>query len=129
MDRYDRPAGRRTDGNGDFIGALLETLQQVITRRAGVTPLPDTQTRKRFAGLAGTQAGQMPDYEAVRAMRDMVSQDRQGGEGAPSGGSAGDSPIERLAARLLEMGLVDTEENSGAGGNGTNVPRKPDGYR
>lgn len=133
MDRYDVPSGRRTDGNGDFIGALLETLQQIITRRAGVTPLPDARTDRRFAGLAGSQGGQMPGYEAVRAMRGMLAPDRQGergAAGAPSGGdAAGGSPVERLAARLAQMGLVDTDENGGAGGNGANVPRRPDGYR
>lgn len=121
MDRYDMPSGRRTDGNGDFIGALLETLQQIITRRAGVTPLPDAQTDRRFTGLAGSQGGQMPGPEAVRAMRGMFT---------PSGGEAsGDPLLERIAARLTQMGLVDTDENGGAGGNGANVPRRPDGYR
>lgn len=156
MDRYDTPSGRRTDGNGDFIGALLETLQQIITRRAGVTPLPDARTDRRYTGLAGSQGGQMPGPEAVRAMRDMlapsgetVSPDRQGGRsgagapscgaqtrdsqggaGVPSGGEAsGDPLLERIAARLTQMGLVDTDENGGAGGNGANVPRRPDGYR
>lgn len=137
MDRYDMPSGRRTDGNGDFIGALLETLQQIITRRAGVTPLPDAQTDRRFTGLAGSQGGQMPGPEAVRAMRGMFTpsggaqmRDSQGGTGVPSGGEAsGDPLLERIAARLTQMGLVDTDENGGAGGNGANVPRRPDGYR
>ena len=128
MDRYDMPAGGRTDGERDFIGALLETLQQIVNRRGRVAPLTDAQTDRRFAGLAG--------YEAVRAMRDMVAPDRQGGQGgrgvagAPSGGdAAGGSPVERLAARLLEMGLVDADADGGANANGTNVPRRPDGYR
>lgn len=136
MDRYDMPAGGRTDGERDFIGALLETLQQIVNRRGRVAPLTDAQTDRRFAGLAGSQAGQMPGYEAVRAMRDMVAPDRQGGQGGqgvagtPSGGdAAGGSPVERLAARLLEMGLVDADADGGANANGTNVPRRPDGYR
>lgn len=139
MDRYDMPAGGRTDGERDFIGALLETLQQIVNRRGRVAPLTDAQTDRRLAGLAGSQAGQMPGYEAVRAMRDMVAPDRQGGQGAagaPSGGdAAGGSPVERLAARLLEMGLVDADADGGANANGnanvngTNVPRRPDGYR
>lgn len=138
MDRYDMPSGRRTDGNGDFIDALVATLRQIVTRRAGVTPLPDAQTDRRFAGLAGSQGGQMPGYEAARAMRGMfspsgetVSPDSAGersGAGAASGGMS-DSPLERLAARLAQMGLVDTEAGGDTRQGGTNVPRKSDGYR
>lgn len=137
MDRYDVPSGRRTDGNGDFIGALLETLQQIITRRAGVTPLPDARTDRRFAAPAGGRTGPMPGPEAVRAMPGMVSPDWQGGRGGPetrysqgetgvpSGSdAAGDPLLERLAARLVQMGLVDADANGGA-----NVPRRSDGYR
>lgn len=137
MDRYDMPSGRRTDGNGDFIGALLDTLQRIITRRAGVTPLPDTQTDRRFAAPAGGQTGPMPGPEAVRTMRGMLSpyggaetRNSQGETGVPSGSdAAGDPLLERIVARLVQMGLVDADENGGAGGNGMNVARRPDGYR
>ena len=50
-------------------------------------------------------------------------------DGAKASRPANLGVLERIAARLVQMGLVDADENGGAGGNGMNVARRPDGYR
>ena len=129
MSKIEQEQTERTPGLEERFEAIEQILDQM--EDADVTLEDSFALYKKGLEELGAANAMLDEMES--AMRGMLAPDRQGergAAGAPSGGdAAGGSPVERLAARLAQMGLVDTDENGGAGGNGANVPRRPDGYR